>query len=62
MSVQFYTASEVAKILRIRKSYVYELIYQGKPRAVKLSERRLRIPQEAIKELVEKESGLVDGN
>lgn len=42
--MQFYTVPEVAKILRVKKGYVYELIYQKRLRALRLSERRIRIP------------------
>ncbi|MEW5953288.1 MAG: helix-turn-helix domain-containing protein [Bacillota bacterium] len=55
--LQFYTAPEVAKILRIKKGYVYELIATGRLHAIKLSERRIRIPKNAILEFTEKEIG-----
>jgi excisionase family DNA binding protein len=54
-AVQFYTVSEVAKILRVKKGYVYELVAQGRLRALKLSERRIRISQEALEEFVRQE-------
>ncbi|MEW6172954.1 MAG: helix-turn-helix domain-containing protein [Bacillota bacterium] len=56
---QFYTVPEVAKALRVRKSYVYELIYQGRLKAFNLSQRRIRIPEESLREFVEKEIGQV---
>lgn len=52
-----YTVHEVAKILRVRKSYVYELVAQGRLRALRLSERRIRIPAEALEEFVRQETG-----
>lgn len=52
-----YTVPEVARILRVKKGYIYELIYQGRLRAIKLSERRIRVPQKALEEFIEKESG-----
>jgi excisionase family DNA binding protein len=45
--------SETAKILRVKKSFVYELIEQGKLKAIRLSERRIRVPEEALKEFIE---------
>jgi len=54
---KIYTAPEVAKLLRVRKSYVYELVASHRLKAVKLSERRLRITEEAIEEYLRKEMG-----
>lgn len=51
----FYTAPEVAKILRVKKSYVYELVATGRLKAIKLSERRLRISEDALREYLEGE-------
>ncbi|MGQ9512144.1 helix-turn-helix domain-containing protein [Thermodesulfitimonas sp.] len=48
--MKFYTAPEVAKILRVKKAYIYELVATGRLKAVRLSERRLRIPEESLKE------------
>ncbi len=45
---QLYTVPEVAKILRVKKGFVYELIYTGRLEALKLSERRIRISEEAV--------------
>jgi excisionase family DNA binding protein len=53
--MRFYTAPEVAKILRVKKAYVYELVITGKLKAIRLSERRLRIPEEALKDYLEAE-------
>ncbi|MEW6772039.1 MAG: helix-turn-helix domain-containing protein [Bacillota bacterium] len=55
-AVQFYTVSEVAKMLRVRKGYVYELVAQGRLHALRLSERRLRIPKEALEEFIRQET------
>lgn len=60
--MKFYTAPEVAKMLRVRKAYVYELVAQGRLRALKLSERRLRISEEALREFLEKEEGRAAAN
>lgn len=54
--MQFYTVSEVAKMLRVRKGYVYELVAQGRLRALKLSERRIRVSQEALEEFIRQET------
>ncbi|MGQ9498212.1 MAG: helix-turn-helix domain-containing protein [Desulfotomaculales bacterium] len=51
-----YTVREVAKILRVKKGYVYELLAQGRLRALRLSERRIRIPAEALEEFVRQET------
>lgn len=55
MNIRFYTAPEVAQILRVKKAYIYELVATGRLKAIRLSERRLRIPEEAIKEYLEAE-------
>lgn len=49
---QLYTAQEVAKILRVKRGYVYELIDAGELRAIRLSERRIRIPFDALEEFI----------
>lgn len=47
--VQLYTASEVAKKLRVRPQRVYGWVYTGELEAVQLTdERGLRISEEAI--------------
>lgn len=51
--MQVYTAAEVARILKVRKGYVYELVYTGRLRAVQMSERRLRIPEDALREFLD---------
>lgn len=60
--MEFYTVPEVAKMLRVRKSYAYELIYQKRLRAIRLSERRIRVPKEALAEFVKQEVDRVNEN
>ncbi len=55
--MRVYTVSEVAKILRVRKNFVYELIYTGRLNAVRLSERRFRVTEEALQEFMKQEKG-----
>jgi len=50
------TVREVARILRVRKSYIYEMVAQGRLRAVRLSERRIRIQDEALEEFIRQET------
>ena len=47
------TAPEVAKILRVEKGLIYELIHRKKLKAYRLGERRIRVPEEAVKEYLE---------
>ena len=53
--MQIYTVEEVAKILHVRKGFVYDLVYTGKLRAFRLSERRFRITEDALNEFCKKE-------
>lgn len=46
--IKLYTVSEVAKILRVKKSYIYELIYTGQLKAIRMSQRRYRIMEEDL--------------
>ncbi len=50
---KFYTVPEVAKLLRVKKGYVYELVATRKLKAVKLSARRLRVPEAALNEYIQ---------
>jgi excisionase family DNA binding protein len=50
-----YTVEQIAKNLQVRKAFVYELIVTGRLRAVRLSERRFRITENALQEFLEKE-------
>ena len=42
-------------MLRVKKAYVYELVATGRLKAIRLSERRLRITEEALKDYLEVE-------
>ena len=50
-----YTVAEVSKKLRVRKSFVYELIYTGRLKAIRLSKRRIRITDSALQEFIKEE-------
>lgn len=51
-SMRLYTVSDVASILRVKKSYVYDLICQGRLKAFRISERRIRVPESALEEFI----------
>ncbi|HHW39667.1 MAG TPA: helix-turn-helix domain-containing protein [Syntrophomonadaceae bacterium] len=53
--IKVYTVQEVAKILKVKKDYVYELIYAKKLKAFRLSERRFRVSEEALREFIRQE-------
>ncbi|SFF97729.1 DNA binding domain-containing protein, excisionase family [Desulfotomaculum arcticum] len=53
--MQLYTVPEVAKILRVKKGYVYELIYTKRLKALRMSERRIRVPEESLKTFLKQE-------
>lgn len=53
--MRFYTVAEVARLLPVRKSYVYELVAQGRLWAMKLSARRIQIPAEALGEFLQRQ-------
>lgn len=56
-----YTVADVAKMLHVRKNFIYELIYTGKLKAIRLSERRFRISEEAWEDFLrEEEKQLVE--
>ncbi len=50
-----YTVADLAQIFKVRKGYVYELIYTNKIKAIRLSERRFRITEEALQEFIQKQ-------
>lgn len=50
--MDLFTVAEVAKKLRVRKSFVYELIYTKRLKAIKMSERRIRISSTVLNEFV----------
>ncbi|MGE5543624.1 MAG: helix-turn-helix domain-containing protein [Bacillota bacterium] len=48
-------------MLHVRKNFIYELIYTGKLKAIRLSERRFRISEEAWEDFLrEEEKQLVE--
>lgn len=57
-----YTAEQVAKILQIKKGFVYDLIYTGRLRAIRLSERRIRITEDALQDFLQQEEDIVTEN
>lgn len=56
--IQLYTVPEVAQILRVKKSYVYELIYSNRLPAIRLSERRIRIRENALQKFIQSNNGV----
>jgi excisionase family DNA binding protein len=52
---EIYTVTEVAEKLKVRKGYVYELIYTGRLQAVRLSERRFRVTEQSLNDFIEQE-------
>lgn len=50
---EYYTVAEVALLLRIKKTYIYELIAHGELKAIRISERRTRISKSSLEEFVE---------
>ncbi|WP_242848735.1 helix-turn-helix domain-containing protein [Syntrophomonas palmitatica] len=57
--MQTYTVEQTAKILQVRKNFVYDLIFTGRLRAVRLSERRFRISEAALAEFLRQEEARV---
>lgn len=55
-----YTVPEVAKMLRKRKSTVYDMVYSGKIKASKLGERGIRITAAEIQKYLNKKNILKD--
>jgi excisionase family DNA binding protein len=49
----YYTVPEVAKLLKVSKSYIYDLINQKKIDFIQLSERRTRISSIALDEFTQ---------
>lgn len=49
---EYYTVSEVALLLRIKKTYIYDLISRGELKAIRISERRTRIPKSSLEDLL----------
>ena len=50
--VIYYTVPEVATLLKFKKNYIYDLIGQGRLKAIRVSERRTRIPSDALAEFL----------
>lgn len=48
---EFYTPAQFAKLLKVNREYVYDLIKQGRIRAIKFN-TRYRIPSTEIDRLV----------
>jgi excisionase family DNA binding protein len=52
---QYYTIPEVAKILKKSKSFIYDMINQGKLEAIKISERGTRTYKSAIDKFIKQQ-------
>lgn len=61
-NLALYTVNEVANLLKVKKSYVYELIYTNQLKSIRLSERRIRIPYIALQDFIMKETGCLTEN
>lgn len=57
-----YTVDQVAKVLQVRKGFVYDLIYTGRLRAIRLSERRFRISEDGLQEFFRQEEEALASN
>jgi len=53
--MQTYTVEQTAKLLQVRKNFIYDLIYTGRIKALRLSERRFRISEHALNEFLQQE-------
>jgi len=51
----YYTVPEVAVLLGVGKSYIYAMILQNRIKAIRLSERRIRISVSALEEFIKQE-------
>lgn len=47
-----YTVKQVAQMLQVGRGQVYDLIYMGKIKAIRLSERCIRISESALQEFI----------
>ncbi len=52
---ELFTVAQAAKILKVNKNYIYQLIYTNKLKAIRLSERRFRISQQALDDFIRQE-------
>jgi len=61
ITINLYTVPEIAKMLRVKKNYIYELIYTGELKAIRLSERRFRISENAFNDFIckQEENGVL---
>ncbi|MEW6541936.1 MAG: helix-turn-helix domain-containing protein [Bacillota bacterium] len=50
--MKLYTVPEIQRILKIRRGFAYELVANGRLKAIRLSERGLRITEESLKEFL----------
>lgn len=50
--INYYTVPEVAALLKFKKNYIYDLIGQGRLKAIRVSERRTRISVDALAEFI----------
>lgn len=58
-----YTVNQVAALLKVSKSHIYELISTKQLNAIRLSERRFRVPEQALVAFVyEKSSQMMEYN
>lgn len=60
--MQIYTVEQAAKILQVRKGFVYDLIYTGRLKAIRLSERRFRVSEDALRMFIEQEQDAHEQN
>lgn len=51
-TLEYYKVPEVAQILKVSKSYVYDLVNYRHLESVKLSERRTRISKKSLDEFM----------
>ncbi len=52
MGTEYYTPGEVATMLKVKKYTVYHWIKRGKLHSVKINEKMLRIPADAIRNFI----------
>lgn len=58
MPKQLFSVKEVAQNLQVSRGFVYDLIYSGRIKAIKLSRNRLRITDTALTEFLRQEEDL----
>ncbi len=62
MQIKTYTVDQVAKVLQVRKGFVYDLIYTGRIKAIRLSQRRFRITEDALQDFFQQEEETLTEN